>query len=122
MSLSIYIQTLQAKEVGFETEIWQDIIFYLGKFFFSSVQTAVFQKKKETNINTPKKEKTKKPQMKILLRRLSWNGWLKKKKAGIWFLCPIAIWNSNSFGSDPRKITSLLKSSEEKILQSSLFF
>lgn len=26
------------------------------------------------------------------------------------------------FGNDPRKITSLLKSSEKKILQSSLFF
>lgn len=42
MSLSIYIQTLQAEEAGFEMEIWQDIIFYLEKFFFSLVQTTVF--------------------------------------------------------------------------------
>lgn len=57
MSLYIYIQTLQAKEVGFETDIWQDIIFYLGKFFFSSVQTTVFQKKKKKNKHKHSKER-----------------------------------------------------------------
>lgn len=60
MSLYIYIQTLQAKEVGFETEIWQDIIFYLGKFFFSSVQTTVFQKKKKNKHKHSKERKNQK--------------------------------------------------------------
>lgn len=58
LSIYLYIQTFQAEEVGFEMEIWQDIILYLENFYFSSVQTNIFKKHKCTQTHKVTGENT----------------------------------------------------------------